>query len=261
VPIPPVRRVYGYRNDRAFRPFDPATGSFAPGIALGAIDGYGWIGAEYVSLGPSPGAAVTLLQHTPLEMLPSGIGVARARYELLRLMDLGAPDGGAVRTTLRGDAVYVDGTTVITLEPVRPLGDDGAAVAALAHRLRLADDGAHVEQTVELPAGHLAHAWSQRRGYVLLAPDDRCAATTMRVVALRLQDGVLGLDGELELPGTRWRIGAASDELLVLSRDHQSLTQHAPIAARAAGLSLRGFEAAPNGTPTGAFRDRFVLGR
>jgi hypothetical protein len=161
------------------------------------------------------------------------VGVARARLQLVRFPGmLEVSSDNLERITVPGFPMYVSGERAVSIEPAAQLDASGAAVGARVHRLQLRGGTAYVAQTLELPRGHVGHLWAEQRGYVL-------------TIGVRLQGDALSEAGRLELPGTGWQLGQASDQLVLLTRTIGDLSQHALVEVEGAQLTLRGLETRP----------------
>jgi len=72
---------------------------------------------------------------------------------------------------------------------------------------------------------------------------------------VRLNGDVLEEAGRLVLPGTKWQLAQASDELVLLTRDVGGLNQHALVDADGSELTLRDYETRPSFVPASVFGD------
>jgi hypothetical protein len=254
-PLPPQTRVRGQRNERWLYPFDAEAAAFSPEVRLNDVDPYGWITGE----GFEVASGYALFHFMPTEVYRSTI--LRAKRELLLLPSLDAAGVEALRRiTVRGSPMYVDDNRAVTVEPAGPLGDEEDPLPrALVHRLSLRDSQAYVEQTLELPAGYVGHAWGEEQGYVLLAPQDRCAAQASTLVVLGWSGAAIREKGRLDLPGTSWQLGEVSDRLALLTRQVDGLTQHATIDADE-DVALRAIETQPWPLPVSVWDDQVVFG-
>ncbi len=227
-------------------PFDRTTATFETPLLLPDEPGFTGLSAS----GLSTRDATALVLSTPLSHDEDQ--VLLAHIELLRIPEttLSGLDR-AERITVPGEPMFVAGERAVSIEPAGPVAD--TSVDVRVHSLRLSEGIAYIEQTLDLPAGHAAHAWAEQRGYVLLVPDDRCADPNSKVIAVSVANGVLSVSGDIQLPGTQWRLARVSDDLALLTRTIGELEQHAVIDATSVGLSLRGYETHPRGTPVDVF--------
>jgi hypothetical protein len=174
------------------------------------------------------------------------------------------------RATIRGQPMAVHGSTVITVEPAG-LPQGTASVGANVHRLRVQDNRATVEQTLDIGTGYEGHAWGNERGYVLVKPDIRSSEPlSSEVIGLRLRDDTLIETGRVSVPGTCWEVSCATDEVLLLSREIDKVMQYAIYDVSDTGLALRRIltvppppsysATAPSGRPVVVSGSRVLIG-
>ncbi len=216
--------VQGHQDQRWLHPFDAADGVFSPAVRLDDVPAFGLLSGA----GFRVGSGHALFRFIPTRVERST--VLRARSELLLLPSLDAAGVEAQRrVTVRGLPMYVDDTRALTIEPAGPVDEDEPLPKVLVHRLSLRDTRAYIDQTLELPAGYVHHAWGEQQGYAIFAPQDRCAELASIFVVLGWRGTAIEEKGRIELPGTSWQLSQASDRLVIVSRKVDRFTQHALI--------------------------------
>ena len=138
-------------------------------------------------------------------------GDAIVRFWLERIV---AGDGGSLdvppSVSTPGRPVAWIGEHVYALEPTYTRGGD---VFVRAHRARLKDDGAFIEDSAEIGAGFLDARAVGDRLFVVRGPADPCAPDpSVDLFALALDSDVLAAGESLALPGRGWSFpyGAAT---------------------------------------------------
>jgi hypothetical protein len=245
-------RVSGYRDDQWYYPFDVGTGRFDEPFQVGEATGYNYLTSD----GIRSSGEVAFYEFTVSDTLSSGT----VSHGVIQLVSADLEQRKAVRTTLQGFPLTVDGPTLVSIEPRGGDIEQGVAADVDLHVQELFEGEAYVTQTLSIGRGHGGHRWHDQRGYVLLYGDDRCAEPTTELVAVELAEGQLVELGRLTLDGTDWHFAGASDSRVVLVSERDRQAQLAVVSVGNSALELIERALVPWAPPVSVDGERVVVG-
>jgi hypothetical protein len=214
----PIEIVSGHKLEMLYYLLDLGGAEprlLAPALGNGEVDliGEGPLDTSARAL-PFPGgfalSGTEELYNEQGNSLTDANGEALQRFWLQRFL---VDDDGviealpAVNTPGRAFAFHDD--TLLSAEPVFRDGDRIATV----HRSRVVNDGAFIEESVELGAGHISPMQIGDRAFVIQGPGDYCAATLeSELFELDLSRAELSPNSVLTLPLANWSFDLSQPE-------------------------------------------------
>jgi hypothetical protein len=214
----PFEVVSGHKREMLYYVLDVGDDPslLPPAVADGGVDtvGEGPLDTSARAL-PFPGGfALTgteALYNSQGNNLTDANGEALQRFWLHRFQvdDDGAIDVlPAVNTPGRPFALYDD-----QVWSAEPLYRDAARIAVI-HRSRLVNDGAFLESSAEIGAGHISPIQRGDRAFVIEGPADYCAETLeSQLFEIDLRTTELPTDSVLSLPMSNWSFDIVQPEV------------------------------------------------